>query len=114
GAMNREIAAPARADLPRLPSESSVSQPKGHELENAGAFSEDSVTDKHPGPAKPEEEKPAEAELAAPKTEASSSPKAGMRRPNIFGPGPAPDDPGPRPSETDDVSTLLSRFRRPS
>jgi HemY protein len=114
GAADREIAAPARVDLPRLPSESSVSQPEEQALENARALSEDSGTDKHLGPAKPEEEKPAEAGLAAPKMGASSKPKAGARRPNIFVPGPAPDDPGPRPSETDEGGTLLSRFRRPT
>ncbi|MFY9641803.1 MAG: heme biosynthesis HemY N-terminal domain-containing protein [Rhodomicrobium sp.] len=41
---------------------------------------------------------------------ASSEP----RKPKIFVPGPAPDDPGPRSTESEEASTPLSRFRRPS
>ncbi len=36
------------------------------------------------------------------------------RKPKIFVPGPAPDDPGPRSTEGEEVSTPLTRFRRPS
>ena len=48
-------------------------------------------------------------------------PKAGIgtlkpeiRKPKIFVPGPAPDDPGPRLPDGDEPGTPLSRFRRPS
>ena len=47
-------------------------------------------------------------------------PKAGIgtlkpeiRKPKIFVPGPAPDDPGPRLPDGDEPGTPLSRFRRP-
>ncbi len=50
-----------------------------------------------------------------------ASPKAGagaakpeVRKPKIFVPGPAPDDPGPRLSENEEDGTPLSRFRGPS
>lgn len=44
----------------------------------------------------------------------ASAGKARPREPKIFVSGPAPDDPGPRAPEGDDLSTPLSRFRRPS
>jgi len=37
-----------------------------------------------------------------------------IRKPNIFIPDRPPDDPGPRRNDGDDLSTPLSRFRRPS
>lgn len=40
--------------------------------------------------------------------------KPESRKPKIFIPGPAPDDPGPRAPEGEDDSTILSRFRRPT
>jgi HemY protein len=54
--------------------------------------------------------------------EVQSVPKIGLpgklkqesRKPTIFVPGPAPDDPGPRFPDGDDGSTPLSRFRGPS
>ena len=45
---------------------------------------------------------------------APGAPKPEVRKPKIFVPGPAPDDPGPRLPESEESSTLLSRFRRPS
>ena len=45
---------------------------------------------------------------------AGGKPRAEKPKPNIFTPGPAPDDPGPRPRESEEVSTPLTRFRRPS
>ena len=57
---------------------------------------------------------------AAPASAIQIVPKAGagalkpeIRKPNIFVPGPAPDDPGPRLPENDEAGTPLSRFRRP-
>jgi HemY protein len=54
--------------------------------------------------------------------EVQSVPKIGLsgklkqegRKPTIFVPGPAPDDPGPRLPDGEDGSTPLSRFRGPS
>jgi hypothetical protein len=64
-------------------------------------------------PAKPA--KPAAPEKAStPKTSLGEQSKAEARKPKIFVPGPAPDDPGPRRPENDEESTLLSRFRRPT
>ena len=40
--------------------------------------------------------------------------KPEIRKPKIFVPGPAPDDPGPRPAEGEELTTPLTRFRRPS
>ena len=40
--------------------------------------------------------------------------KPEIRKPRIFVPGPAPDDPGPRLPENEEAGTPLSRFRRPS
>jgi HemY protein len=40
--------------------------------------------------------------------------KPEVRKPNIFVPGPAPDDPGPRLADIDELETPVSRFRRPS
>jgi HemY protein len=107
-ALDREIIAPA--NLPQLSSESPVLQLEGQEFVSAGAVADDGGADK--SPAKLEEEKPVQVGPAAPKAEAGK-PKPALRRPNIFVPGPAPDDPGPRSSEADEVSTPLSRFRRP-
>jgi len=45
---------------------------------------------------------------------AAGTAKPEIRKPKIFVPGPAPDDPGPRLPESEDASTPLSRFRRPS
>ncbi len=42
------------------------------------------------------------------------TPKPEIRKPKIFVPGPAPDDPGPRLPESEEAETPLSRFRRPS
>ncbi len=50
---------------------------------------------------------------AVPKA-AGGTPKPEIRKPKIFVPGPAPDDPGPRLPEGEEDSTPLSRFRRPS
>jgi HemY protein len=59
--------------------------------------------------------KPAAPEKASPpKINLGEQPKAEARKPKIFVPGPAPDDPGPRRSDNDEESTLLSRFRRPT
>jgi HemY protein len=44
---------------------------------------------------------------------AVGKPKPDRSSPAIFIPGPAPDDPGPRSSEIEDASTLLTRYRRP-
>jgi HemY protein len=113
-AMKGETAGPAPLSLPRLPSESSVLQSKTQALGDGAASNADSSADKEPSAANPEEEKPAEAGPAAPKAGAAGLPRPGMRTPNIFVPGPAPDDPGPRPPEAEDGSTPLSRFRRPT
>jgi hypothetical protein len=43
-----------------------------------------------------------------------AAPKSEIRKPKIFVPGPAPDDPGPRLPESEETGTPLSRFRRPS
>jgi HemY protein len=43
-----------------------------------------------------------------------AAPKSEIRKPKIFVPGPAPDDPGPRLPEGEETGTPLSRFRRPS
>ncbi len=40
--------------------------------------------------------------------------EADDRKPKIFVPGPAPDDPGTKIAEAEEVSTPLSRFRRPN
>jgi HemY protein len=114
GGITGEIAGPAQANLPRLASDSAVLVPEVQVLRNGAASMDDSSTDNEPGAAKPEEEKPADAGLDAPKAGAAGKPKANLRRPNIFVPGPAPDDPGPRPPEADEASTPLSRFRRPT
>jgi HemY protein len=108
-AVDREIAAPA--NLRQLPPESSILQIEGREHGNAGSVNDDTIADKRP--AKPEGEKPAQTKPLAPKAGEAGKPKPPMSRPNIFVPGPAPDDPGPRSSEADEVSTPLSRFRRP-
>jgi HemY protein len=50
---------------------------------------------------------------AVPKAAAGAA-KPEIRKPKIFVPGPAPDDPGPRLPENEEDSTPLSRFRRPS
>jgi HemY protein len=104
GAKKAEITGPVQANFPRLASESPILQPERQALVHGAAPIDDSATDKQPPAAKPEEEKLAEA----------GKPKADLRRPNIFVPGPAPDDPGPRHLEADEVSTPLSRFRRPT
>ncbi len=114
GVVHREIAVPARANMPPLSSGLPVLQPEGQETGSARLLSDGSGMDKEPRAANPEGEKSLEEGLAAPKAGAANKPKAGARRPNIFVPGPAPDDPGPRPSEADEASTPLSRFRRPT
>jgi hypothetical protein len=116
GAMARtvEIVNPAQIELPRLTAESPALQAVARPMGN-GAVSNDGIgADKEPDASNPEDEKPADAELAAPRAAAAAKPKANLQRPNIFVPGPAPDDPGPRPPEADEVSTPLSRFRRPT
>ena len=49
-----------------------------------------------------------------PKSASAAKPQADVRKLNIFVPGPAPDDPGPQSGENEELSTPLSRFRRPS
>src|SRR5215469_5889295 len=109
GATDREILVPARTELQRLPSETSVLRPEGQEPESAKTLSNGGSTDEELQATKPEGEKPAGMEPAAPKAGDAPKPKAGVRKPNIFVPGPAPDDPGPRPSEAEEASTPLSR-----
>lgn len=45
---------------------------------------------------------------------ALAQPSRQARLPNIFIPGPAPDDPGPREADPDELSTPLTRYRQPS
>jgi hypothetical protein len=45
---------------------------------------------------------------------ALAQPVRPARLPNIFIPGPAPDDPGPREADPDELSTPLTRYRQPS
>jgi HemY protein len=113
-AMKREIAGPAQPGLPRISSEAPVVQAEVQGPENARAPQDARTADKEPHPVKTEEEKPSGGGPAAPKAGAAGQPKVPVRRPNIFVPGPAPDDPGPRPAESEDGSTPLSRFRRPT
>ncbi len=48
----------------------------------------------------------------APKGDLGDQSKAEARKPKIFVPGPAPDDPGPRRSNGEEETTPFSRFRR--
>jgi hypothetical protein len=113
-AMKGEITGPAQAGLPQISSDSPVLRAEGQGLGTTTASSDDIGTKKDPHPAGPDEEKPAATGLAATKAGAPGTLKASMRRPNIFVPGPAPDDPGPRPPEAEEGSTPLTRFRRPA
>jgi HemY protein len=61
-------------------------------------------------PAKPT----APEKASTPKINLGEQSKAEARKPKIFVPGPAPDDPGPRRSDNDEESTVLGRFRRPT
>jgi len=68
-----------------------------------------------------EEKKLQDAELApgdvvrmVPNAASAGKSKPAIRKPNIFVPGPAPDDPGPRSPDSDELTTPLTRFRRPS
>jgi HemY protein len=64
------------------------------------------------------EPKPAEAAVIAASIREIPAEAAGKQRtekpkPNIFTPGPAPDDPGPRSRDNEDIGTPLTRFRQP-
>ncbi len=80
----RPEAGPARAEMPARPAETGIA--KGG---NASAIQ------------------------IVPKAGAAAL-KPEVRKPNIFVPGPAPDDPGPRLADGDEQDTPLSRFRRPT
>jgi HemY protein len=105
-----EIAGSGQANLPQFSADTPAAEKRG--LKNGPVASEGGSTNKEVP--SPEEEKAAGTGAASPKAGTAVTPKAGMRRPNIFVPGPAPDDPGPRPSDADEGSTPLSRFRRPA
>ena len=65
------------------------------------------------GASSPKEPAPAPAIQIVPKAGIGTL-KPEIRKPKIFVPGPAPDDPGPRLPDGDEPGTPLSRFRRPS
>ncbi len=104
-----EIIAPAKVNAHPFPHETQLARIQG---QKAPVRAENEAGSEGRG-----EESVGEEALGAPiqklPKEASAG-KADTRKPKIFVPGPAPDDPGPRPPEGDEVSTPLSRFRRPS
>lgn len=94
---------PPQSASPSLPASDSRNR-----LITADANREKSQTDRSPSTAPNGHDE----EVASPVP--SAKPKPQPRKPTIFVPGPAPDDPGPRTAETEDDSTPLSRYRDPS
>lgn len=105
-----EILPPAKANAHLLPPETKTAQSQsGNE-----AAAVDDIESKEDLNSQGDEAAPASAITKFPKPFAGAKPKPETRQPNIFVPGPAPDDPGPRPPESEDFSNPLTRFRRPS
>jgi HemY protein len=108
----QEIVLPAKATVQLLPPEAPA-VPAGSQAGRAETEASDRSGK--------EDKKPQDAELApgdvvrmVSNAASAGKPKPAIRKPNIFVPGPAPDDPGPRSSDSDELTTPLSRFRRPS
>jgi HemY protein len=106
-------APPAGANQASGSTQALVPAPKaGLRVVTAGGLSDAGEAEVKPQGADPEaEEVPAR---IVPMAGTGGKQKPENRKPKIFVPGPAPDDPGPRASDADEVSTPLSRFRRPS
>ncbi|MGO9172180.1 MAG: heme biosynthesis protein HemY [Rhodomicrobium sp.] len=108
----QEIVLPAKANVQLLPPEAAAVPARSQAGRAETEASDESSK---------EEKKPQDAELApgdvvrmVPNAASAGKPKPAIRKPNIFVPGPAPDDPGPKSSDSDELTTPLSRFRRPS
>ncbi len=110
----REIAVVAQ-NLPPVVPQATFVEPEAREHPHTAAPAGDdgSGKTKEPQPAALEADRTSNVVLHVPRTVPVSRPKGDIRRPNIFVPGPAPDDPGPRSAEPEELGTPLSRFRRP-
>jgi HemY protein len=125
-----ELDAPAAGvgSVPAGPAEPEIIPPAKVNVRDLRSEAGPARLDAQPGPAQAEDENGGEDRRRAgpggPAAGASTiqivpragvaAPKSEIRKPKIFVPGPAPDDPGPRLPESEETGTPLSRFRRPS
>jgi uncharacterized membrane-anchored protein len=111
GAAEPEIIPPAKANARELRSEAGPA--RDAQLSPAGAGDEKGEEERRRGAGPGSGAAGASTIQIVPRA-GPGTPKPEVRKPKIFVPGPAPDDPGPRLPESEETSTLLSRFRRPS
>ena len=111
GAAEPEIIPPAKVNAPELRSEAGPARLDA-QLSPAGAEDEKGGEDRRR--AGPGSGAAGASTIQIVPRAGPGAPKPEIRKPKIFVPGPAPDDPGPRLPESEETGTLLSRFRRPS
>ncbi len=105
-----EIIAPVKANAHPLPRETPLVR---LEAQNGPAKAENDEGSEGREGTEPAGEAAARIQIVS-RALSADKPLPETRKPKIFVPGPAPDDPGPRSTEGEEVSTPLSRFRRPS
>ncbi|MGO9485695.1 MAG: heme biosynthesis HemY N-terminal domain-containing protein [Rhodomicrobium sp.] len=113
GATEAEIIPPMQANAQTLPREASPARIEARPEAGDAVDEKDAEEKKQRGACSGSGAAPANAiQIVANAGAGTSRPE--IRKPQIFVPGRAPDDPGPREPDSDELSTPLSRFRSPS
>ncbi|MGO9544100.1 MAG: heme biosynthesis protein HemY [Rhodomicrobium sp.] len=109
-----QVIAPVKANAQLLPPEARAGEPGGRQQLARADIDGEGPEERQPRGTAIDAETVAATVPIALGDGAAGKGKPEIRKPKIFVPGPAPDDPGPLSPEGEEPGTPLSRFRRPS